>query len=69
MRHEGQTTGAVVTGRDLGEGRADRVLRRLHMRVRELTLSQVLFLLFAAIVIFLSISVVMFGWLSSPSGV
>ena len=39
------------------------------MRVRDLTLSQVLFLLFAAIVIFLSISVVMFGWLSSPSGV
>ena len=38
------------------------------MRVRDLTLSQVLFLLFAAIVILLSISIVMFGWLTSPSG-
>ena len=37
------------------------------MKVRDLTVGQVLFLIFAAIVIFLSINLVMFGWLSSPS--
>ena len=37
------------------------------MRLRDLTLGQALFLIIAAIVTVLSINVVMFGWLTSPS--
>ena len=38
------------------------------MLVRNLTLGQVLFLIFAAVVIVLSIALVMYGWMSAPSG-
>ena len=38
------------------------------MRLRDLTLAQAVFLIFVAIVTFLSINVIMFGWLTAPSG-
>ena len=37
------------------------------MRLRDLTLGQVLFLIVAAIVTLLAVNVVLFGWLTAPS--
>ena len=38
------------------------------MKVRDLTVRQLLILIFAAIVIILSINVLLFAWLRAPSG-
>ena len=38
------------------------------MKVRDLTVGQVILLILAAIVIILSINVLLFAWVSAPSG-